>query len=98
MDALLAAVDGLRTERVDDLLEHGRIRATLSAEGPGERAEFAGDAWGPGRLAARNYIELLSTALHFFDISRNGTRRWCSMAAGGNRAKASRHYARTKEA
>ena len=65
----------------------------------------------PGWLAARNYLELLSTApdrirgcaheaciLHFFDISRNGTRRWCSMAACGNRAKASRYYARTKEA
>jgi predicted RNA-binding Zn ribbon-like protein len=36
--------------------------------------------------------------LHFFDTSRNGTRRWCSMAACGNRAKAFRHYARTKDA
>lgn len=34
--------------------------------------------------------------LRFFDTSRNGTRHWCSMAACGNRAKASRHYARTK--
>ncbi|MBK3630046.1 CGNR zinc finger domain-containing protein [Streptomyces sp. MBT49] len=36
--------------------------------------------------------------LHFFDTSRNGTRRWCSMAVCGNRAKASRHYARAKDA
>lgn len=63
---------------------------------------------GPGWLAARNYLELLATApdrirrcaheacvLRFFDTSRNGTRRWCSMAACGNRAKASRHYARS---
>ncbi len=34
---------------------------------------------------------------HFFDTSRNGTRRWYSMATCGNRAKASRHYARTRE-
>ncbi|OQD55340.1 hypothetical protein BM536_012050 [Streptomyces phaeoluteigriseus] len=125
-DALKAAVDGVSvsgatasgapsagaaTADVDAVLEHGRIRPTLTAEGPGERAEFADQAWGPAWLAARNYLELLATApdrirgcaheacvLHFFDTSRNGTRRWCSMAGCGNRAKASRHYARTKDA
>ncbi|WP_405440568.1 CGNR zinc finger domain-containing protein [Streptomyces avidinii] len=95
---------------VDAVLEHGRIRATLTAEGPGERAEFADPAWGPAWTAARDYLDLLGSAperirtcasescvLRFFDVSRNGTRRWCSMAACGNRAKASRHYARTRE-
>ncbi|MFI6639677.1 CGNR zinc finger domain-containing protein [Streptomyces sp. NPDC050504] len=112
-DALLAAVDGpgdgASLARVDGVLAHGRIRATLDAAGPGERAEFAEASWGPGWSAARDYLELLRAApdrikacaheaciLHFFDTSRNGTRRWCSMAACGNRAKASRHYARTK--
>lgn len=32
----------------------------------------------------------------FLDESKNGTRRWCSMSACGNRAKAHRHYARKK--
>ena len=112
-DALRAAVDGSLAEgagRVDAVLAHGRIRATLTAEGPGEQPEFRDPAWGPAWLAARDYLELLDTApdrirhcaheacvLHFFDTSRNGTRRWCSMAACGNRAKASRHYARTRE-
>lgn len=32
----------------------------------------------------------------FLDTSRNRTRRWCSMASCGNRAKARRHYERTK--
>lgn len=95
---------------VDSVLEHGRIRATLTAEGPGERAEFADPAWGPAWTAARDYLDLLGSApdrirkcasetcvLRFHDTSRNGTRRWCSMAACGNRAKASRHYARTRE-
>ncbi|MFJ6796642.1 CGNR zinc finger domain-containing protein [Streptomyces sp. NPDC091268] len=95
---------------VDSVLEHGRIRATLTAEGPGERAEFADPAWGPAWTAARDYLDLLGGApdrirkcasdrcvLHFHDTSRNGTRRWCSMASCGNRAKASRHYARTRE-
>ncbi|MCT9011384.1 CGNR zinc finger domain-containing protein [Streptomyces rhizosphaerihabitans] len=96
--------------RVDAVLGHGRVRLTLTAQGPGGTPEFDDPSWGPAWLAARNYLELLDTApdrirrcahdaciLHFFDTSRNGTRRWCSMAACGNRAKASRHYARTKE-
>ncbi|MGW7262948.1 CGNR zinc finger domain-containing protein [Streptomyces sp. NPDC054842] len=112
-DALRAVVDGSLedgAERVDAVLAHGRVRVTLTPQGPGESFEFEDPAWGPAWLAARDYLDLLATApdrirrcahaaciLHFFDTSRNGTRRWCSMAACGNRAKASRHYARTKE-
>jgi len=33
----------------------------------------------------------------FLDDSKGGTRRWCSMSACGNRAKAHRHYARKKK-
>lgn len=111
-EALKAAVDGPAEEGaplVDAVLAHGRIRAGLTAQGPVERPEFRDPSWGPAWLAARNYLELLATApdrirrcaheaciLHFFDTSRNGTRRWCSMAACGNRAKASRHYARSR--
>ncbi|GAA2433903.1 CGNR zinc finger domain-containing protein [Streptomyces lavendulocolor] len=111
-DALAALVDppGDRParDRLNAVLDHGRIRATLTAEGPGEEPEFADPSWGPAWTAARDYLDLLRTApdriracaheacvLHFFDTSRNGTRRWCSMAVCGNRAKASRHYART---
>ncbi|GHD43107.1 hypothetical protein GCM10010317_015230 [Streptomyces mirabilis] len=113
-DALRSAVDGTLEEaaaRIDAVLAHGRVRLTLTDQGPGEEAEFADPSWGPAWLAARDYLGLLTTApdrirrcahdaciLHFFDTSRNGTRRWCSMAACGNRAKASRHYARTREA
>ena len=32
----------------------------------------------------------------FFDDSKNGSRRWCSMQACGNRAKAHRHYLKSK--
>ncbi|MFE5914272.1 CGNR zinc finger domain-containing protein [Streptomyces wedmorensis] len=113
-DALAGLVDRpgdpAATARVDAVLGHGRIRATLTTAGPGEEAEFTDPSWGPGWTAARDYLDLLRTApdriracaheaciLHFFDTSRNGTRRWCSMAICGNRAKASRHYARTKE-
>ncbi|MGV9880876.1 CGNR zinc finger domain-containing protein [Streptomyces sp. NPDC003006] len=114
-DALATAVDRpgdpAGAVRVDQVLGHGRIRARLTSEGPGEEAEFADATWGAAWLAARDYLNLLAAApdrirgcahdacvLHFFDTSRNGTRRWCSMAACGNRAKASRHYARSREA
>ncbi|MET9378947.1 CGNR zinc finger domain-containing protein [Streptomyces sp. NPDC002992] len=113
-DALAGIVDlpgdPSAVARVDAVLGHGRIRATLTPEGPGEEPEFEDAAWGPGWTAARDYLDLLRTApdrirtcaheaciLHFFDTSRNGTRRWCSMTKCGNRAKASRHYARTKD-
>jgi predicted RNA-binding Zn ribbon-like protein len=33
----------------------------------------------------------------FVDDSKGGNRRWCSMATCGNRAKAHRHYARSKQ-
>ncbi|WP_225832132.1 CGNR zinc finger domain-containing protein [Streptomyces sp. NK08204] len=112
-EALRTAVDGSPGEGaplVDAVLAHGRIRARLTTEGPAEEPEFTDPAWGPAWLAARDYLALITQApdriracaheaciLHFFDTSRNGTRRWCSMAACGNRAKASRHYARSKE-
>jgi len=34
----------------------------------------------------------------FIDRSKTGNRRWCDMAACGNRAKAQRHYRRTRAA
>ncbi|WP_225821343.1 CGNR zinc finger domain-containing protein [Streptomyces naphthomycinicus] len=112
-EAIEAAVEGSPAQAaplVDAVLAHGRIRARLTAAGPAEEPEFADASWAPAWLAARDYLDLLTRAperirscagggciLHFFDTSRNGTRRWCSMAACGNRAKASRHYARSKE-
>ncbi|MFH9190496.1 CGNR zinc finger domain-containing protein [Streptomyces globisporus] len=95
---------------LDEVLEHGRVRLVLTPEGPGEEAEFADPSWGAAWLAARNYLRLLDTApdrirrcaqpdciRHFVDTSRNGTRRWCSMALCGNRAKVARHYVRNRE-
>lgn len=34
--------------------------------------------------------------LFFYDVSKNGARRWCSMAACGNRRKVARHYQRKR--
>jgi predicted RNA-binding Zn ribbon-like protein len=35
--------------------------------------------------------------LVYYDTSKNRSRRWCTMAACGNRAKAAAHYRRTKK-
>jgi len=35
-------------------------------------------------------------ALYFYDTSRTGRRRWCSMAACGNRAKVAAHVQRRR--
>ncbi|MCW5254559.1 MULTISPECIES: CGNR zinc finger domain-containing protein [unclassified Streptomyces] len=94
---------------VDAILDHGRIRPVLTGAGPGERAEVTDPVWGAAWTAAHDYLRLLTTAAdrirlcdqpdcirYFLDTSRNGTRRWCSMALCGNRAKAARHYARSR--
>jgi predicted RNA-binding Zn ribbon-like protein len=36
-------------------------------------------------------------SLWFLDTSRNGRRRWCSMARCGNRAKVAAHYRRNRD-
>jgi predicted RNA-binding Zn ribbon-like protein len=89
------------------ILGHGRFRRELGADGPVTAAE-ADPSWLPAWSAAAGYLQLVEQApdrirhcahprcvLHFFDTSRNGTRRWCSMATCGNRIKASRHHERS---
>lgn len=80
-------------------LEHGQVR---------ERVLVGDEAWSPAWSAAADYLQLRGAGpdavrrcagptcvLFFYDPS--GRRRWCSMAACGNRAKARRHYARQRD-
>lgn len=97
------AVDAL-----NEVLAHGRVRRLLGADGtPASVVEISDPSWTPAWYAADNWLLLVterpdrirpcaneSCVLHFYDVSKNGTRRWCSMAGCGNRAKAQRHYAR----
>jgi len=89
------------------VLARGRVRRVLTPAGPQERVEVDDPAHLPAWTAANGYLDLLGReparirrcaspdcVLHFYDTSRNGTRRWCSMAGCGNRAKAARHAAR----
>jgi predicted RNA-binding Zn ribbon-like protein len=59
--------------------------------------------WSAGDLIVSPEVERLRHCLNdqcgwlFMDDSKNGSRRWCSMQACGNRAKAHRHYLRSKQ-
>ncbi|WP_225726546.1 MULTISPECIES: CGNR zinc finger domain-containing protein [unclassified Nocardia] len=118
LDAVLAArtaiYDTVRHANhtaLNDILERGRIRRTLTDSGPVDIPDIPDPAWVPAWLAADSLLQLLATApgrirqcahpecvLFFYDTSKNGTRRWHSMATCGNRTKAARHYAKKPEA
>ncbi|MER6995706.1 CGNR zinc finger domain-containing protein [Streptomyces sp. NPDC000410] len=90
------------------VLAHGRVRRLLRPDGvPDTDVEVDAPFWLPAWAACENWLRLVADRpgrirccanpecpLHFFDVSKNGTRRWCSMSGCGNRAKAQRHYER----
>ncbi|HEU4947243.1 MAG TPA: CGNR zinc finger domain-containing protein [Kribbella sp.] len=97
-------------DALNAILARGRLVRRLDVDGPTMTAETAEPADLAAWLALNDYLGLLERdpsrirrcahpdcVLHFYDISPKGNRRWCSMAGCGNRAKAARHYARTKE-
>jgi predicted RNA-binding Zn ribbon-like protein len=97
-------------DELNEILRHGRIQRRLGEAGPLSAVETDSPGWLAAWTAAESYLRLLDEhpdrirkcanpecVLHFYDISKNGKRRWCSMAGCGNRAKASRHYARHKQ-
>lgn len=56
----------------------------------------SGDLLTGGRLSRLRACANPQCRWLFLDDSKAGTRRWCSMSACGNRAKAHRHYQRRK--
>ncbi|MFN6547826.1 CGNR zinc finger domain-containing protein [Mycolicibacterium nivoides] len=109
-EAILRALRDGSVDEVNEVLERGRIRRTLTASGPAEAAEVSQPEWLAGWLAADDLLRLLGEApdrikqcahphciLWFHDTSKNGARRWHSMATCGNRAKAARHYAAKRD-
>ncbi|MFF0445307.1 CGNR zinc finger domain-containing protein [Streptomyces sp. NPDC004609] len=110
LDALVAAPAPYEPEvrgALNAVLAHGRVRRALGPDTPVTTVEWDEPSWAPAWAAADNWLRLLADRpdrirpcanprciLHFYDVSKNGTRRWCSMSGCGNRAKALRHYAR----
>jgi predicted RNA-binding Zn ribbon-like protein len=75
----------------------------VDARSVGALALLAPVLWSAGDLLAGPRLERVRRCANpdcgwlFLDDSRAGKRRWCSMSACGNRAKARRHYHRSKE-
>lgn len=96
--------------RLNATLDHGRIRRVLGPAGPQTVVETDTPGWLAAWHAAESYLRLVEErpdrirrcanpvcTLRFYDTSKNGARRWCSMSLCGNRAKTRRHYARQHE-
>ena len=73
-----------------------RFRADFSDPGQllAPIAEAAADLLCYGNLAYLKKCEGAECVLHFYDTTKNHSRRWCSMAACGNRAKVAAFYQR----
>ena len=61
-------------------------------------AEAMGDLLCNVDFASVRKCESPACTLWFRDVSKNHTRRWCSMAICGNRAKAAAHRAKVRAA
>ncbi len=59
-------------------------------------AQAAADLLTSDQLRIVRFCEAPDCQWLFLDHSRNGSRRWCDMTSCGNRAKARRHYQRTR--
>jgi predicted RNA-binding Zn ribbon-like protein len=110
-DAIRSALALGEPDALNEVLAHGAVVERLGPDGPECELRVDDERWRLPWLAAHNLLELLrdrpnrirncandDCVLWFYDDSRGGRRQWCSMATCGNRAKARRHYARTRSA
>ncbi|MEV6150459.1 CGNR zinc finger domain-containing protein [Nonomuraea sp. NPDC052129] len=112
--ALRAVLDGRGPERLNAVLGHGSRRPLIRTGEPHEPYELVvvdEAAWHAAWLAAADLVRILrerpervrkcanpECVLWFLDTSKNGSRRWCSMEACGNRAKVGRFNQRQRTA
>jgi predicted RNA-binding Zn ribbon-like protein len=90
---------------LDAVLDHGRVRRRWLRGAPLDVVEVS-PAWRPAWTAAAAWLDLpgdrvrrcaaSDCVLVFLDVSRNGGRRWCSMATCGSRSKAADYYRRKR--
>ena len=95
-DTMDAAVTALRRER-------GAYGWDVDVKSGTALALLAPVLWSAGDLLAGPRLDRVRRCANpecgwlFLDDSRAGKRRWCSMTSCGNRAKARRHYHRSRE-
>jgi predicted RNA-binding Zn ribbon-like protein len=100
--------DGARAA-LNAVLARGAWAERLGPHGPERITALRDTRWALPWEAAANLLDLLrddpdrvrrcaghECLLAFYDSSQSGRRQWCSMAICGNRAKARRHYERSR--
>lgn len=99
LNALLAASPARATLR----RERSGFAWDVDARGATALSQLAPVLWSAGDLLTGGKLDRVKRCANpecgwlFLDDSRAGRRRWCSMQACGNRAKARRHYHRSRE-
>lgn len=93
---------------LNDVLARGVLTRRLTGSGPATTPRVDEETWRAAWLIAEDFLRLLEhpdrirgcahphCVLYFYDTSPKANRRWCSMATCGNRAKAARHYDRSR--
>ncbi|WP_281261965.1 CGNR zinc finger domain-containing protein [[Actinomadura] parvosata] len=107
--ALRDALEGRGSDRLNAVLDHGAWRPRMRGGEPYEEVVVDETAWWPGWVAAAGFVRMMGEraervrkcanpqcVLWFLDVSKNGSRRWCSMEACGNRAKVGRFHQRNR--
>ncbi|TMR94989.1 hypothetical protein EJK15_31085 [Nonomuraea basaltis] len=108
-DALRDALEGRGPDRLNAVLDRGARRPRMRDGEPYELVVVDDPAWRAGWVAAADFVRMMGErpervrkcanpqcVLWFLDVSKNGSRRWCSMEGCGNRAKVGRFNQRHK--
>jgi len=99
LNGLLAAAPARTTLR----RERSGFSWDVDMRGSTALGQLAPVLWSAGDLLTGNRLDKVKRCANpecgwlFLDDSRAGKRRWCSMSACGNRAKARRHYHKSRE-
>lgn len=107
--AMRDALEGRGDGRLNAVLGHGSRRPQLGDGGPYELVVLDDPDRHAAWVAAADLVRVLGArpervrhcgnpqcVLWFLDVSKNGSRRWCSMDVCGNRAKVGRFNQRQK--
>ncbi|MFB4293526.1 CGNR zinc finger domain-containing protein [Nonomuraea sp. ATR24] len=108
-DAMRTLLGGGPPDRLNAVLDHGGRRPRLGEAGPYELVVVDAADWHAAWAAAADLARVLGErpervrkcanpqcVLWFLDVSKNGSRRWCSMEVCGNRSKVGRFNQRRR--
>ena len=97
INAALATADAHPQLRLRDARPHVEMEFRALPAPSFVIARAAADFLSSADLSLVRQCEGTGCILLFYDTTKSHTRRWCSMGACGNRAKAATHYRRISE-